>query len=142
MTRRNAEPNPDAHPCDKWQSCMCKGTCSCHWIEMPEETFKVLLNLRGLNERFYWLCFNAGIGGTAHAFIEFNGMMKVYIDLIERAARAGLDPQTINEHSKVVLPAKGHEMKYLAEKLRCMFGPVIDTNPEARAILLKELFPD
>lgn len=119
---------------------MCKGVCSCHWLEMPEETLKTILNLRALNEKFYWLCFYTGVGSGAHAFIELNGVMKVYIDLLERAARAGIDPQMVNEHNGAALPAKDHEIRYLAEKLRCMFGPVIDTNPEARAILLKELF--
>jgi hypothetical protein len=55
--------------------------------------------------------------------------------LMTKAAEQGIDPHLINEHSGVALPCEGHDMAYLGEKLRCIFGPVIDSNPEARAAL-------
>jgi len=101
---------------------------------------EIIRTLRALNEKFYWMCFVAKVGSEAHAFIEFNGLMSKYVDLLARAAEQGIDPHLINEHSGVALPCEGHDMAYLGEKLRCIFGPVIDSNPEARAALKKALF--
>lgn len=96
--------------------------------------------LRALNQQFYWLCFNAKIGNTVHSFIEFNGLMSKYIDLLAIAKEQGLDLMDINEHNGVALPIEEHDMRYLGEKLRCIFGPLIDHNPTARAALKKALF--
>jgi len=101
---------------------------------------EIIQTLRSLNEQFYWMCFVAKVGSEAHAFIEFNGLMGKYVDLLDAAAKQGIDPKLINEHSGVALPCEGHDMAYLGEKLRCIFGPVIDSNPEARAALKKALF--
>jgi hypothetical protein len=101
---------------------------------------QVIATLRQLNQQFYWMCFNGKIGATAHSFIEFNGLMGKYIDLLARAAEEGIDLMSLNEHSGVALPIEGHDMAYLGEKLRCIFGPVLDSNPEARAILKAKLF--
>jgi hypothetical protein len=96
--------------------------------------------LRELNELFYWACFRAEIGSRAHAFIEFNGLMSKYVDLLERAVAQGVDPVSLNEHCGVAVPVETHDMAYLAEKLRCIFGPFIDGNPEAREVLRAKLF--
>ena len=97
-------------------------------------------SLRDLTEKFYWMCFTAKVGATAHGFIEFNGLMSKYIDLLSRAVDAGLNPQELNEHSGIPLPAEDHDMQYLGEKLRCIFGPVLDSNPRAKEALRKALF--
>lgn len=142
QAKKDAERENDIHPCDNWsiKECMCKGACSCHWAQPAQDHLQTISTLKELNQAFYYLCFAAGVGSTAHAFIEFNGLMTAYIQILENAVRHGIDPHSVNEHSGVALPVEGHEIRYLAEKLRCLFGPVIDTNPEARAILLKELF--
>ena len=101
---------------------------------------EVVQTLRALNNQFYWLCFNAKVGSTAHSFIEFNGLMSKYIELLAKAVEQGIDPMQLNEHNGVPLPIEDHDMQYLGEKLRCIFGPVIDNNPAARAALLKALF--
>ena len=98
-----------------------------------------IAELRALNEKFYWLCFNAGVGSKAHAFIEFNGLMSTYINVLARAATKGIDLHLINEHSGVALPVEMHDVKYMAEKLRCIFGPVLDSNPAAREVFVKAL---
>jgi len=35
QARRDREHETDTHPCDHWDAdtCMCKGACSCHWVE-------------------------------------------------------------------------------------------------------------
>jgi hypothetical protein len=104
---------------------------------------KTLQTLKMVCNRFYELCFHSNLGSTAHSFLEFNGLMAKYVELLERAAESGIDPHMVNEHSGVVLPVETHDMRYLAEKLRCIFGPIIDSNPEAKQILMKVLFhPD
>jgi len=96
--------------------------------------------LKKVSNQFYWMCFNSKLGSTAHSFLEFNGLMAKYVELLERAAEAGIEPHMVNEHTGVALPVEEHDMRYLAEKLRCILGPVIDSNPEARQILMKILF--
>lgn len=109
---------------------------------MSKVVHPTIAMLRDLNTKFYGLCFHAGVGSRAHAFIEFNGLMSKYIDLLAKAMDQGLDPMTLNDHNGVALPVESHDMEYLGEKLRCIFGPVIDGNPEARAALHKALFED
>jgi hypothetical protein len=139
---KEKERETDVHPCDAWwpSSCMCKGSCSCHWAKVAPEHARAVNAVKEATQTFYWICFSSDIGGSAHSFLEFNGLMRVYSQLLENAVRAGIDPQQLNEHCGVPLPVEGHEIKYLAEKLRCIFGPVLASNPTARAILLKELF--
>jgi len=109
--------------------------------QQPDPTgAEVITTLRQLNEQFYWMCFKAKVGSNAHAFIEFNGLMSKYVDLLANAVKNGIDPHLINEHSGVALPCEDYDMAYLGEKLRCIFGPVIDSNPEAKAALKRALF--
>jgi hypothetical protein len=108
-----------------------------HPYVSPKE---VIQTLRGLNTTFYWLCFHAKVGSNAHAFIEFNGLMSKYIDLMAKAVEAGASLGDLNEHCGVPLPAEDHDMEYLGAKLRCIFGPTIDSNPEAREALRRALF--
>lgn len=105
-------------------------------VENHRETVKIL---RQLNAEFYSMCFNAGVGSRAHAFIEFNGLMSKYIDLVSMAVEGGMDPQLLNEHNNTPLPVEDHDMEYFGEKLRCMFGPTLDANPAAKAALRKAL---
>lgn len=106
----------------------------------PAITFRILRKLR---EDFYWQCFRAGVGSRAHAFIEFAGVMAKYLDLLERAHREhGIDPMVASTHTGEVLPVESHDMRYLGEKLRCIFAPFIDANPGAREVLRRELFGD
>lgn len=96
--------------------------------------------LRGIQNDFYWRCFRSEVGSNAHAFIEFCGLMGKYIDVLQRAAEQGVHPRLVNEHCQVPIRVEMHDMRYLGEKLRCIFGPIIDANPEAREVLRKELF--
>jgi hypothetical protein len=67
-----------------------------------------------------------------HPFIEFCGLMQKYVDVCERAAKQGIQFPFANEHSGMVLRVEEHDLRYLAEKLRCIFGPIIDANPKAK----------
>lgn len=77
---------------------------------------------------------------NVHPFIEFNGLMQKYVDVCERAAAKEIQFPFANEHSGQQIPVEPHDMLYLAEKLRCIFGPTLDANPEARRAFIQGLF--
>lgn len=104
-----------------------------------EEHREILKRLYELNQQFYGLCFIADVGSRAHSFIEFNGLINKYIDLLVLFAEQGIDPHTANDHNDVDLSIDDHHMRYLGDKLKCIFGPLIRNDPRARAILAKSL---
>lgn len=90
----------------------------------------------------YWLFFRRNMGGKAHAFIEFCGLLGKYTELCAKAAAQGIDFTEASVHGSTPFPVEVHDMQYLGEKLRCIFGPMIDANPAARAALKRALFPE
>lgn len=106
------------------------------------ELQEVVKLLRRVAARTYDLFFAAGVGTHAHALIEVNGLISKYIDICERAANQGIDFRNANDHSGHSLPVEEHDLQYLAEKLRCMFGPMLDANPKAKAAFLETLAGD
>lgn len=104
-----------------------------------EEHQKTITQLRQLNQEFYNACFSADVGTRAHSFIEFNGLMSKYIDLLALYAEQGIGPHEANEHHGVSLDIQDHHMRYLGDKLKCIFGPIIRNNPRAKAILAESL---
>lgn len=98
---------------------------------------EMLKRLRVLNERFYWMCFKAEVGAFAHPFLEFNGLMAKYIDCLERAR---VDPHQVSVHGGELFDVKDHDLAYMADKLQCIFAPIIAANPNARDILSEHLF--
>lgn len=97
-----------------------------------DELLEIIDRMKGAADQTYWIFFRAGIGERAHAFIEFNGLLQKYVSMCEEAAHAGIDFTHANVHSGESFPVQPHDLKYLAEKLRCIFGPFIDANPEAK----------
>ena len=90
--------------------------------------------------RTYGLFFRAGMGSEVHAFLEFNGLIAKYVQICQRCAADGIDFRHPNTHTGQAMPVEVHDMEYLGEKLACIFGPIIDANPLARAALKKALF--
>lgn len=74
-----------------------------------------------------------------HTFIEFCGLMNEFIKVCEQAAQDGIQFPLANEHSGIVLPVATYNLMYIAEKLRCIFGPTIDANIEAKKVFAREL---
>lgn len=77
-----------------------------------------------------------------HPFIEFSGLMNTYVALCEEAHRRGIAYENANEHSGRALPMDEGQAAYLAEKLRCIFGPTLDANPEAAEAFRRALFKE
>lgn len=99
-------------------------------------------DMRSVVATTYGAFFGANMGGRAHAFIEFNGLISKYVDICERCVEHGIDFRSANVHGGKPLPVEVHDMAYLGEKLACIFGPAIASNPEAARVLHKALFPD
>lgn len=103
------------------------------------ENMDVLEELRRICNAFYRMCFTGGIGTSCHAFLEFTGLMSKYIDVISRAAAKGIAPNEINQHVWTKIKVHDHDIKCMAEKLGCIFRPIIEANPNAAKIFLEEL---
>lgn len=101
-----------------------------------EELMEMIGRMRKIASQTYWML----MWTECHPFIEFNGLMQKYVDICEMAAKKGVQFPDANKHGEVVLPIEEHDMLYLAEKLRCIFGPIIDNNEEARRVLFEGLF--
>ena len=54
--------------------------------------------------------------------------------------KQAFDPRLMNEHCSAQIPVEDHDVKYLGEKLRCICGPMIGANSEARDALREALF--
>lgn len=56
-----------------------------------------------------------------HPFIEFTGLMNEYIQACIDADKHGLDFSNCNAHSGHELPLSDYRVKYINEKLECIF---------------------
>jgi hypothetical protein len=74
-----------------------------------------------------------------HPFVEFCGLMQKYVDVCEACVEDEVQFPHATRHSGGVLPVETHDLEYLAEKLGCIFGPLIEANPEARRVFAREL---
>lgn len=96
----------------------------------------MLRNLKRAMERFYWqLAFPIG----CHPFIEFAGLMSVFVTVCEESLAAGIDFSQATAHTGQALVAAPHHVTYLAEKFGCIFGPVV-SDPKVMADFLCRLF--
>lgn len=107
-----------------------------------EDLMKIVAAMREVSNRTYDVFFWGNMGAYAHAFIEFNGLLSKYVDICQRAAEQGIDFTDANVHSGIPFPVEEHDMNYLGEKLQCIFGPMINANPRARAALKRALFDE
>lgn len=103
----------------------------------PEMLADVLAKMEAALGKIYWILFQTG----CHPFIEFNGLMHQFVQVCRRASEKGIPFPMANEHTGVPLPVELHDVQYMGEKLRCIFGPIIDSNEEARRALFEALFP-
>jgi hypothetical protein len=107
---------------------------------MSEYTKDQLLDLahgmRDAANRIYPILVQCNV----HPFIEFNGLMQKYVDICQNAARKGIAFPDLHEHSGEAVPVEAHDMLYLAEKLRCIFGPALDADPKVREAFLVGMF--
>lgn len=73
-----------------------------------------------------------------HAFIEFCGLMQKFIDICEQTSKKGLDFNESNTHTGEALAVAAHDVRYLAEKFDCIFGPTL-ADPKMRQVFLEAM---
>lgn len=95
----------------------------------------MIAGMHEASNRFYGMAIRIG----NHPFIEFCGLMNEYIKLCEQAQAAGIDFTQANAHTGLALPMKSFNATYLAEKLGCIYGPSLHSDPEIREAFLEEL---
>lgn len=104
-------------------------------VYSAEERAPMLPKMHAASDAFYRAATQIG----CHPFIEFTGVMNEYIKLCEQAHAAGIDFTNANVHSGQALPMGPHNAAYLAEKLGCILGPTLHTDPEVRKAFLTGL---
>lgn len=60
-----------------------------------------------------------------HAFIEFCGLMQEYKNMCQETLKNGGDFTTCNTHAGIALTVQPYQIEYLAEKLDCIYGPIL-----------------
>lgn len=103
-----------------------------HLVQMSEYTKDELVEMLDAMQRASSAFYARAVHIGCHPFIEFTGLMNEYIGICRDASEVGIDFPLASEHSGLPLPAKPHHMAYIAEKLRCIFGPALDANKDAR----------
>lgn len=64
----------------------------------------------------------SAVSAGNHAFIEFCGLMREYVNACAAALEQGIDFTNANRHSGQHLPVEPHFANYLGEKLECIYG--------------------
>lgn len=80
-----------------------------------EEREAILKKMQQASDTFYVMAVRIGF----HQFLEFNGFLVEYIKACRAAHDAGIDFTTES------IPFKDHQMKYVAEKMDCIFGDAL-----------------
>lgn len=99
-----------------------------------EEEAIILKHMKTVSGHFY----TSAVIIQCHAFIEFTGLMNEYINICQNAHQSGQRFMFANKHSEEPLSIRPHQIKYLADKFDCIFGPMLK-NPENRMIFLKAM---
>ena|ERR1051326_2836078 len=90
-------------------------------VYSPEELERMIGQMKAASGAFYFLATRIG----NHPFIEFTGLMNEYIKICEQTLKAGGDFSTANTHTGGALVFHDYNLKYLMEKLDCIYGPSI-----------------
>lgn len=99
---------------------------------------KQALNLMQMaSHEFYKAAVSIGV----HPFIEFTGLMNEYITICRMAEKNNKEWVHASTHSGVPLRMHEHSVKYLAEKLDCIYGPTLRAHPEMMKALLGQAEP-
>jgi len=100
----------------------------------PKELRDAIERMRAVNTAFY----RGAVNAQVHAFIEFCGMQSKFIDMCQRALDSGQDFMGINKHSGETWDVYEHDIRYLAEKFSCIYGPVFKGREELKQLFIKE----
>jgi hypothetical protein len=83
----------------------------------PDERVIAIEAMTAASKAFYTAAVRIG----NHPFVEFTGLINEYIQACREAAAAGVDFSECNTHSGQPLPMHPHNVRYVNEKLECIF---------------------
>lgn len=91
-------------------------------IVVSDNPEQVLRNMEAACSKFYAMAVLTG----CHAFIEFAGVMREWIEACRHAHAQGLDFMHLNVHGDEHVPLQERHRVYIREKLDCIFGSQLD----------------
>lgn len=95
-----------------------------------QERVIALQRMKAASDQFYYAATQIGV----HPFIEFTGLMNEYIKACSLAHDGGVDFSRCNTHTGQELPLKPFMVRYINEKLECIFtGRSVLSNEAAMA---------
>lgn len=94
--------------------------------ELQARLAECIAKMEHASNVFYGLAVRSG----NHAFIEFCGLQNEFISICRDAAKAGIDFTLASTHTGVALPIASYQFNYLAEKLNCIYGPSLTSDPK------------
>ncbi len=94
--------------------------------EYKSEALALVLRLDVEVHALYWRMFALGTGGQFHAFVEWCGVMREHLKIVEGLLKADVDAFNMNTHTGQALPIPQHQLSYLAEKMECIFHGAIE----------------
>lgn len=103
--------------------------------ERSAELQQAVDRMQQVSNRFYLGAQEVGF----HGFLELTGIINAYIQACQMALLNEIDYGTCNEHSGRALPLETHQVEYIAEKFKCLFGPAFRENPELVEIFVTKL---
>lgn len=96
---------------------------------------EALVKMRAASDAFY----SAAVRTGCHAFIEFAGLINEYIDICSAMTASGnTDWMHASARSGTVLPMKSYQIRYLAEKLDCIYGPTLRASKDLQRVIARE----
>ena len=107
-------------------------------IYSPAELEAMIDRMKTASHGFYFLATQIG----CHPFIEFAGLMNEYIKICEQTLKAGGDFASANTHTGGTLVFHDYNLKYLMEKLDCIYGPSISALLRSRLTGSKAHLPE
>ena len=104
------------------------------WPTFEQDAKQTLEAMSRASKAFY----AAAVATGCHAFIEFAGLMNEYINICADMSREGDHSWLVaNTHTNKPLKMHAFQMKYLTEKLNCIYGPSLRASLEFAKALLK-----
>ena len=103
-------------------------------IYSSDELRTMIRGMTAVSHDFYPAAVRVG----NHAFIEFCGLMNEYIKLCQQTVKEDGDFTMGNVHTGRPLVAHDFNIRYIAEKFECIFGPTLQ-DPKLRAIFMEAM---
>jgi hypothetical protein len=96
----------------------------------------LLDRMQALSDSFYSGATSIGV----HAYIEFCGLMNEFVTICRSSDEMGIDFTMANTHNNKPLVMASHHGAYLGEKLGCIYGPTLRSDPAVRRAFVSAAF--